>query len=92
MDPDFALRIGREALLLVIILSAPVVCTALIVGILVSVLQAATQLQDQTLSFVPKLAAMIVVLGLSGLWMIGELTQFTTSLFELLPRIAITAT
>ena len=87
MEPDVVLRIGREALLLTLVLSMPPVGAALVVGLMVSLFQAATQLQEQTLTFVPKLVAIFAVLAVLGLWMVAQLMLFTQSLFENIPRL-----
>ena len=70
------LELGRKALWLVLVVSAPVVLTALGVGFLVSVLQAASQLQEFTLSFVPKILAVLLVLALVAPWMGEQLVRF----------------
>ena len=70
------LELGRKALWLVLVVSAPVVLTALGVGFLVSVLQAASQLQEFTLSFVPKILAVLLVLALAAPWMGEQLVRF----------------
>jgi len=72
----FMLELGRKALWLVLVVSAPVVLTALAVGFLVSVLQAASQLQEFTLSFVPKILAVLLVLALVAPWMGEQLVYF----------------
>ena len=82
MDPDTVLRIGREALLLVLILSAGPVLAAMAVGLTVSLIQASTQIQEQTLSFVPKIVATYTVIALAGLWILQQLIQFATVLFD----------
>ena len=82
MDSDAVLHIGREALLLTLILSALPVLAAMLVGLLVSVFQAATQIQEQTLTFVPKIIATFAVLAIGGAWMLQQLSQFTTVLIE----------
>lgn len=82
MDADAILRISREALMLVLTLSAPIVLAALVVGLIVSLLQAATQLQEQTLSFVPKLIAVAIAISLFGCWMLDQLGRFATSVFQ----------
>ncbi len=87
MEPDVALRIGREALLLTLLITAPPVLAAMFVGLVVSLFQAATQLQEQTLTFVPKLVAVFVVLAITGMWMISLLMRFSTSILENLPRL-----
>ena len=76
MDVALMLELGRKALWLVLIVSAPVVLTALGVGFLVSVLQAASQLQEFTLSFVPKILAVLLVLALTAPWMGEQLVRF----------------
>ena len=62
-------------------LSVPLLVTALVVGLVVSVFQAATQINEATLSFLPKIAAMILVLALASPWMIRRMTDFTTTLY-----------
>jgi flagellar biosynthetic protein FliQ len=76
MDVALMLELGRKALWLVLVVSAPVVLTALSVGFLVSVLQAASQLQEFTLSFVPKILAVLLVLALTAPWMGEQLVRF----------------
>lgn len=66
-------------------LSAPLLITALVVGFLISVFQAATQIQEATLSFVPKLVAMGLALLFAGNWMLDQLITFTTALFDQIP-------
>lgn len=82
MDPDAVLHIGREALLLTLILSALPVLAAMLVGLLVSLFQAATQIQEQTLTFVPKIIATFAVLAIGGAWMLQQLSQFSIVLIE----------
>jgi flagellar biosynthetic protein FliQ len=82
MDSDAVLHIGREALLLTLILSALPVLAAMLVGLLVSVFQAATQIQEQTLTFVPKIIATFAVLAIGGAWMLQQLSQFSIVLIE----------
>jgi flagellar biosynthetic protein FliQ len=82
MDSDAVLHIGREALLLTLILSALPVLAAMLVGLLVSLFQAATQIQEQTLTFVPKIIATVCVLAIGGAWMLQQLSQFSIVLIE----------
>lgn len=82
-------RLTAETLYLVLLLSGPVLLVSLAVGLLVGLLQAVTQVQDQALSFVPRLAAVGVVLAIAGGWMGAELLRFTTSLWRALPAIAL---
>ena len=87
MDPDAVLHIGREALVLVLVLSAAPVLAAMAVGLVVSLFQAATQIQEQTLTFVRKLAGVALVILLAGHWMLGETIAFTHSLFNMIPQL-----
>ena len=82
MDAESVLHIGREALLLVLILSAAPVLTAMVVGLVISLIQAATQVQEQTLTFVPKIVAAFLALAIAGTWMLTQIVQFATALFD----------
>jgi flagellar biosynthesis protein FliQ len=75
-------RLGREALQMVLLISAPVLLVALIVGTLVSLIQAVTQVHEQTLTFLPKLLAITIVLAIAGGWMIEQTIAFTARSFE----------
>lgn len=72
----------QQALLAVLLLSAPAALTAVTVGLIVSVLQTATQVQEQTISYVPKLLAVSAALAITAPWMISELVRFATAMFE----------
>ena len=85
MTPESVLTIGRDALALGILLGAPLLLTALAVGVLVGIFQAATQINEMTLSFIPKLLAMAAVAVLSGPWMLRLLTDYTRRLIESIP-------
>ena len=87
MDADSVLRIGREAILLALILSAAPVLAAMAVGLIVSLVQAATQIQEQTLTFVPKIIAAFLALAIAGVWMIQQLSQFATALFDSIAQV-----
>lgn len=82
MENGDVLRILQEAITLLIEVSAPVLLVGLAVGLIVSVFQAMTQINEQTLSFVPKILAILAALVLFGNWMLTRLVQFTTQLFE----------
>jgi flagellar biosynthetic protein FliQ len=84
---DLLVRLAREGLFLAVLLSAPIVLTALFVGLFVSLVQATTQIQEQTLSFAPKLVAVLLALLVTGPWIGGQLVRFTAALFDVLPRI-----
>lgn len=85
MDTNAVLDIGLQGLILAAKLSAPVLITALVVGFAISLLQSITQIQEVTLSFVPKAIAVSVALLVSGHWMISEAVAFTHAMFEKIP-------
>ncbi|ATP30742.1 flagellar biosynthetic protein FliQ [Chromobacterium violaceum] len=87
MSPELVISIVQNALYILIIVSAPVLLTSLLVGLLVSVLQAATQINEMTLTFIPKLLAMFLVLVLAGPWMLNTLIEYTTRLFQSIPNV-----
>jgi flagellar biosynthetic protein FliQ len=80
-------EMGGQALLLAAKLGAPILLTALAVGLIVGMLQTATQLQEATLTFVPKFIAVGAVLLISGNWMLSSAVTFTHQLFDMLPRL-----
>jgi len=85
VTPDSVLVIGQQAPELTIILCAPVLLAGLAVGLLVSVFQAATQINEMTLAFIPKLLAMLAALALAGPWMLQLLLDYMRRLLENLP-------
>ena len=87
MSEDMVLQIGEDALLLIVYLAAPLLLSALFVGLLVGVLQAVTQIQEQTLSFIPKLMALVVALTLMGPWLLQLWVSFTQDLFMQIPSL-----
>lgn len=87
MDTNAVLDIGLDALLVAAKLSAPILVTALVVGFGISLIQSITQIQEVTLSFVPKAIAVGVALLVAGHWMISEIVTFTTDLFERIPQL-----
>ncbi|MBA4708502.1 flagellar biosynthetic protein FliQ [Aquitalea sp. FJL05] len=87
MSPELVINIVQNALYILIIVSAPVLLVSLVVGLLVSVLQAATQINEMTLTFIPKLLAMFLVLVLAGPWMLNTLVEYTTRLFQSIPSV-----
>ncbi|MDM7830560.1 flagellar biosynthesis protein FliQ [Cellulomonas edaphi] len=87
MDANAVLDVGFDALVLAAKLAAPVLVTALVVGFVVSLVQSVTQIQEVTLSFVPKALAAGVALLVCGHWMISELMTFTHDLFDRIPAL-----
>lgn len=85
MTPESVMTIARQAMELTLTISAPVLITALVIGLLVSIFQAATQINEQTLSFIPKLVGMFGVLILAGPWMVGLMVDFIQRLFSNIP-------
>lgn len=81
MTSNQAMDMIRQALTLMLVLGMPVLLTGLIVGVIVSLLQALTQVQELTLSFVPKIAAMLIALLITGPWMIQRLVEFSRQMF-----------
>lgn len=82
---NYVLAIGKQALFLILILSGPAVCVALTVGLMVSLIQATTQIQEQSLTFVPKLVGVFVTLALMGPWMLTQLVSFSRALLQGFP-------
>jgi flagellar biosynthetic protein FliQ len=72
----------------ILILSAPILIVALVVGLIISILQATTSIQEQTLTFVPKITAILLVLAFLGSWMFAHLANYTRALFAMIPAMA----
>ena len=85
MGPETVLTVGRDALWLAVLLAGPLLLAALAVGLLIGVFQAATQIQEMTLSFIPKLLALVVALFVAGPWMISVVVSFSERLFLEIP-------
>jgi len=85
MSPETVVTIGRHALEMTLMLAAPLLLTALGVGLIVGIFQAATQINEMTLSFIPKLLAMAAVLAITGPWMLRTLVEYTRNLIESIP-------
>ena len=82
MDQAAVMEVMRGAVTTILTVSAPLLIAALVVGVIVSIFQATTQINEQTLVFVPKIVAMLLVLLLLGDWMLSHLSEYTTGLFE----------
>jgi flagellar biosynthesis protein FliQ len=87
MTPETVMTIGTKALEMTLMLAAPLLLMALAVGLLVGVFQAATQINEMTLSFIPKLIGMAVALVVAGPWMLKVMVSYTRELFESIPRL-----
>jgi flagellar biosynthetic protein FliQ len=87
MSPEAALDLGTQALIIAAKLAAPILVTALVVGFAISLLQSITQVQEVTLSFVPKAIAVCIALVVAGNWMITEMISFTNEMFARIPTL-----
>jgi flagellar biosynthetic protein FliQ len=85
MSPQSVITLGQQALYVMLMIAAPMLLAALVVGLIVSILQAATQINEMTLSFIPKLLAMIATLVIAGPWMITVYVDYVRRLFESIP-------
>lgn len=86
MSAGMFVELGREAIVLTLTLGFPVLMTALVVGFLVGLFQALTQIQEQTLAFVPKVLAVLLVLSLTLPWMMTTMVEYTRQLIENIPH------
>ena len=85
MDAQDAIDLGREALWTMLLIGSPVLVAGMIVGIVISLFQALTQIQEQTVVFVPKIIVMLLVLSVSLPWLISQMLQYTTDLISGIP-------
>jgi flagellar biosynthetic protein FliQ len=85
MTPETVLTIASDSLSVTALLAAPILLVTLITGVLIGVLQAATQINEMTLSFIPKLMALVITLLVTGPWMLQVLTSYTRTLFANIP-------
>lgn len=87
MNSQAVITIGQQALEMTLMISAPLLLTALIVGLLVSIMQAATQINEMTLSFIPKLIGVFAMMVFAGPWMLQSLVDYVQRLFGSIPQI-----
>jgi flagellar biosynthetic protein FliQ len=87
MTPEMVMTIGQHALELTLLLAAPLLLVALLVGLMIGVFQAATQINEMTLSFIPKLLAIAATLLIAGPWMLKMVVDYTRDLFQSLPQL-----
>lgn len=87
MTPTTVIDIGRQAVEILLLISAPMFIAALATGLIISIFQAATQINEATLSFVPKLVAIFLALILAGPWMIQLMTDYMRRLYESIPSV-----
>ncbi len=79
---EYFVAIAKQTLFLALILTGPPVLTAMLVGLVISILQATTQIQEQTLTFVPKLVGVVATMVVAGPWMLAQLISFASALYD----------
>lgn len=89
MTQNFVIYLGKEAVYTVLLVAGPLLAGSIMVGLAISIFQATTQIQEQTLTFVPKIITMLLLLVLFGSWMLNILSDFTISLFEIIPKLGL---
>jgi flagellar biosynthetic protein FliQ len=87
MSPEAITRILRGGLVLVLLLSAGPMLASMLIGLVVAIFQATTQIQEQTLSYVPKLAGVFVTIGMLGPWILSQSVRFTVALLQSIPEV-----
>jgi flagellar biosynthesis protein FliQ len=87
MSPEAVTRVMREGLMLTLLLSAGPMLASMIIGLVVSIFQATTQIQEQTLSYVPKLTGVFVTIGILGPWILTQAIRFTVALLDIIPTV-----
>ena len=87
MNEDIVIQLGQDALKTLAMLSAPLLISTLVIGLIVSIFQAATQINEQTLTFIPKIIAMTAVMAFFGPWMLQQMLNFTIEIFQKIPLI-----
>ena len=87
MTPEFVMTMGYEAMKMALLLAAPMLLVALVTGLLISLFQAATQINEATLSFIPKLLAVFATAVIAGPWMLGLVLDYMRTLFSSIPQL-----
>ncbi|MBS0395144.1 MAG: flagellar biosynthesis protein FliQ [Proteobacteria bacterium] len=87
MTPETVISIGERALIITTMISAPLLLAALVAGVVIGMLQAATQINEMTLSFIPKLLVLVATIFVTGHWMLQTLLDYTRALFESIPSV-----
>lgn len=82
MNEDIVINLGQDALKTLAVLSAPLLLSTLVIGLIISIFQALTQINENTLTFVPKMAVIAIILVLAGPWMLDTMSAYTINLFE----------
>ena len=87
MSPETVISIGERALIVTTMIAAPMLLAALVAGVVIGMLQAATQINEMTLSFIPKLLVLVATIFVTGHWMLQTLIDYTRALFESIPSV-----
>lgn len=87
MTPESVMTIGSQALQVTLLVGAPLLLVALVVGLIISIFQAATQINEATLSFIPKLLAVFATMILAGPWMLAQIVDYIRQLYSSIPQI-----
>lgn len=87
MTPDTIVSLGQQAIVVTVQLTAPILLSTLLIGLIIAMFQAATQINEMTLTFVPKLIIMALILLMAGSWMLGVLVDYTRNLFHDIPNL-----
>jgi len=87
MTPETVISIGERALVVTSLIAAPLLLAALVAGVVIGMLQAATQINEMTLSFIPKLLVLVATIFVTGHWMLQTLIDYTRALFESIPSV-----
>jgi len=87
MTPEFVVSLAREAIQMALMLSAPLLGVGLLVGLIIAVLQATTQVQEMTLTFVPKIVCVLLALLAAAPWMLSKMTYFTSQVIMSIPQV-----
>jgi flagellar biosynthetic protein FliQ len=86
MNQDVVVSLTMDAIAVAMKIAVPMLLAGLVVGLIVSVFQAVTQIQEQTLSFIPKVVALVAIIAIFGPWMLGQLETYTTALWASIPQ------
>lgn len=87
MSPDYVLELGTNAMLVAVMLSMPLLGITLILGLIVSIFQAATQINEMTLSFIPKLVGLVAILVFMGPWLLDVIVNYAKDLYQTIPEV-----
>lgn len=88
MSPESVMTIGTQAMQTTLLVASPILLVVLVIGLLVSIFQAATQINEQTLSFIPKLVGVLVALVIAGPWMLATMVDYMRAVFTSIPTLA----